>query len=164
LAAQDLERVVGVGEHVGLAADRREERPIRSDDECGPFRREWSHPFHPEELRDGPIRIGQEREVEAVLLVEFALSINLIGADSRSLGSELGELAGQVAEVAAFLRSAGRHGLGVEEQHDGTGLDEVGQVDRGAVLVGGGEVGNLISDVHENQPTGDPEAAGTLGR
>ena len=147
-----------MGEHVGFGADGGEEGLVRPDDERGPFGRERTHSLHTEEFRNGPVGVRQEREVEVVLLVEFALPINLIGADSRSLGPEFGELAGQVAEVAAFLRSARGHRFGVEEQHERTRLDQVGESDGCAVLIGGDEVRNPISDVHGTQPTGAHQA------
>ncbi len=144
-----------MGEHVGLTSDRGEERPVRSDDEGRSLGGERTHAFHAEGLGDGPLRVGEEWIVQVVLLVEFALPIDLIGADSRSGGVEFGELAGQVAEMAALLRSAGRHGLRIEEEDEWSRFDEIAELDLGTVLIGGGEVRDLVADVHAVNPSGE---------
>ena len=88
-----------------------------------------------------------------MLLGEVTLSINLIDADPRSLGSEFSELGGQIAEMTALLRSARSHGPQVEEQHQRAGFDQLGQRHVVAVLVLGGEVLDDIAHVHVGEST-----------
>ena len=121
-----------------------------SDHERHPLVRDGAQAFRPELCCDGAVRVGQQREAEAVLVVEGALPIHRIGADSHSPGTEFLELGGQVTEMTALLRSTGGHGLGVEEQHDRSRLDQIGQGDGGAVLVGGREFRHLVADVHRS--------------
>ena len=93
-------------------------------------------------------RVREQRKAEVVLLVEGLLPIHRIGADSHSLGSELGELGSQVAEVTAFPRSARCHRLRIEEQDNRPVREQPGQADRLALLIGRVEVRDDVSFVH----------------
>jgi len=86
------------------------------------------------------IRIGQQREAESVLLVECFLPTHRIGADPYALGAKFCELALQIAEVTAFLRSTRGHGLWVEEEDEGPALKDVRQTNLFSILVGRDEV------------------------
>jgi hypothetical protein len=81
------------------------------------------------------------------------------------LGAEFCELGRQIAKVTAFLRSAWSHGLGVEEQSDGTLAEQPAQAEALSVLIRCGEVGDFVTFSHETSriagldPTGAPPAA-----
>jgi hypothetical protein len=86
------------------------------------------------------MRIGKQREAEPILLVECLLPIHRIGADSYALGTEFCELALQVAEVTAFLRSTRGHGFWVEEEDEGSAFEKIRQTNLLPILVGRAEV------------------------
>ena len=102
------------------------------------------------------IRIGKQREAEPVLLVECLLPIHRIGADPYALSAEFCELALQIAEVTAFLRSTRGHGLWIEEEDEGPALEKVRQTNLLPILVGRAEVihdvvlGDTIGKILEN--------------
>ena len=137
-----------MGQHVRLAGDDVEDGAVGGDHERRALVGERADAPHAVPPGDGTVRIRQQRKAQPVGLIELSLPVNLIGADSHSLGTELGELGGQIAEVAALLGSPGCHGLRIEEQHDGTGLDQVGQRDQRTGLIGRLELGSLITDLH----------------
>ncbi len=75
-----------------------------------------------------------------MLLVECLLPTHRIGADPYALGAEFCELALQIAEVTAFLRSTRGHGLWIEEEDEGPALEKVRQTNFLPILVGRAEV------------------------
>ena len=131
--------------HVHLAADHRSQAAVGTDHERGPAVEQRARPLHAESACDGPVTVGQEREVEAVLLGEPLLALDRIGADPEPAGAEGGELAGQVAEVAALRGAAGGQGPGVEEQHHRSLSQLVGQADGAAVAGRQLEVGREVT-------------------
>ena len=66
----------------------------------------------------------------------------------RTVRPALGELPVLVAESAGLDGAAGSVGPGIKEEHDGFTL-EGGESDRLSVLVGQGEVGSFLVDVHD---------------
>ena len=153
MRSENLERSVGVGLHVGLARDLAEQSPVGVDDERPPLRRQRAGPFHPEPAADASVGVGEQRKTELVLVIELALPINLIGADSHSSGAELIELGAQVAEMTALLGSARCHCLRVEEQDDRPFLDQGRESDLGAVLIAGREVVDDLANLHASEST-----------
>ena len=63
------------------------------------------------------VGIRNEAIAESVLGGELLLRLGLIGRDPDDLGIGFGELVRCVAKLARLFRSAGRVGLGEEEQH-----------------------------------------------
>ena len=129
-----------MGVHVELARERLEHAAVRVDHERSPLARQRSEALQAKLLRDTAIRIREERKAEPVLFIECFLPIHRIGADSHGLSAEFLELGREIAEMAALLRSAGGHRFRVEEQNEGPVLQQAGQRDLGALLIGGAEV------------------------
>ncbi len=122
-------------QHVRLAANRTHESTITVDHEGGAPSRQRTHAPGSELTVDLTVCVAQQRKAQPVRFIELSLPINLISTDPHSLGTELGELGGQITEMAALLRSTRCHGLRVEEQHNGTGLDQVRERDGRTVLI-----------------------------
>ena len=99
-------------------------------------------------LGDSAVGIRQQREVERVLLAEFALTIHLVGTDTDALRARVRELRREVAEVAALLRATARQRLRVEEEDDGPLLQRVGELERAAVVGRELEVGCDVAGFH----------------
>ena len=103
----------------------------------------------PKGAGDGPVGIGQERKVEAVLRAELLLARHWVGADPDALCAEALELGGQVSEVAALRSATGREGTGIEEEDDRT-FPELGRKLPSAGVVGIElEVRNEVTGLHE---------------
>lgn len=134
--------------HVRLALDHFDDPSIRTDDKGVTLKRDRTKPLGTELFRDSLVRVAKQREAEVVGRVEFLLPIHRISADTHSLGPEFRELAGQVTEMTALLRSARRHCFGVEEQNNWPLSHQVRQRHRVAVLVRGREVLDEITFVH----------------
>ncbi len=113
-----------IGE-VGLAGHTGEKLRVGADDKGGPLARDGTHSFDAECLGDALVGIGQQRVPEGVGGIEFLLPTHRVGADTYAMGIEFSELASQIAEVAAFLRSTRGHCLWVEEQHHRTRFEQV---------------------------------------
>ncbi len=110
--------------HVQLTRERTNQALIRVDHESRTLAGQRTEALDSELLRDLPVGIGEQRKVEAVLLVEGFLPIHRIGADPYALGTERCELARQIAKVTAFLRSARRHRFRVKEQDDRPAIEQ----------------------------------------
>ena len=80
-----------------------------------------------------------------MLVAELLLALDRVGADADALGADRGELAGEVAEVAALLGAPAGQCLRVEEQDDRPLASSVGELARVAVLVGQLEVGYNVA-------------------
>ena len=72
---------------------------------------------HAKLVGDGLVLVGQERVRQLVLVLELLLGGRRVGGDAEYGDSGSGKLAVCVAEPARFYGSAGRVGLGKEEQH-----------------------------------------------
>ena len=81
---EGLKGLVGMGEHVGLAADHLYQATIRVNDERCSLSRQRTHPLRAELLVNLAVGIAQQREAKAVLVIEFLLPIHRISADSHS--------------------------------------------------------------------------------
>ena len=64
---------------------------VTSDNEGLPPIWERPQPFHPKLLRDGPIRIGCQRELQLINLVKFMLPVPRISAQSYHRGTNFFE-------------------------------------------------------------------------
>jgi len=89
---QRLQRIVGVEAHVQFAAHRPQHRAVAVDHERLALVGQGTPPDHAETLSDAAARVRQQREAQGVGVIELALPIHLIGADSHDAGSEFAEL------------------------------------------------------------------------
>ena len=96
------------------------------------------HP-HAVELADGVIGIGEQREVQVLLVVELLDLLDRIGRDADDLHAGGRVLGLAIADRAGLRRAARRVGLGVEVQDDRAAA-QGRQADGLAVLVGQLEV------------------------
>ena len=148
VVAENFEGFVSMPVHIELGMNGAEEPTIRADHEGGTLARQRSETLHAKQLGDLSVRVGEQGEAEVVLLVERFLPIHRIGADPYALGREFRELRFQVAEVAAFNRSARGHRFGVEEQDHRPVRQQFAQANGVPVLVGRNEVINEIVRFH----------------
>ena len=97
---------------------------VRTDEEC---RARNAHHFaaihvlffeDAEFLRDLPFLVGQQGVRQVVLFFKLELCLRRVGGDAENDQSGLLQFAVCVAEPARFNGSAGRVGLGIEEQHN----------------------------------------------
>ena len=91
---------------------------------------------------DRVVLVGEQREAEAVLLVELGLLGRLVGADAEHGG--VADVAEDVPHPAGLRRAAGRVGLRVEE-HEHLATLERREVDVVARLVGQLDRGGLVT-------------------
>jgi len=157
---EGLEGPVGVHVHADLALDGRQDAAVGADDEGGPLggRQRREPPADTELGGHRPVGIGQQREVERVLVGEPLLLLHLVGTDADALGAHLVELGLQVPEVAALGGAPRGHGRRVEEQHHRAVLQEVRQTADRPVLIGELEVRSQVTFVHaERLAVGVPD-------
>jgi len=69
------------------------------------------------------IRVGQQREVHVVLVVERLDRFDRVGRDAEDDRVVGGVGVGMVADRAGLRRAARRVGLGIEVEDDGTALE-----------------------------------------
>ena len=81
------------------------------------------------------VGVGEEGEVEAVLVAELAVARHVVRRDPQHHGARGLEVRGAVAEGARLLGAAGRVVLGIEVQHHGLAA-EIGELDLAAVVGG----------------------------
>ena len=88
--------------------------------------------------------VGEEGEVETVLVAEPAVARHVVGGDPQDHGPLGLQLRGAVAEGAGLLGAAGRVVLGIEVEHHGPAA-EVGQPDLPAVIGGHREIRGVVA-------------------
>jgi hypothetical protein len=147
--AQRRQRAIRVAGHVQFAVDHSKQRAIRIDHEGRSLARQRTHALHAKLPGDAAVWIGEQRKPEGVLFVEGLLPIHRIGADPRSLCTEFCELAGQVAEMAAFQGSARCHRLRIEEEHQRPVGQKASQGDRSTRLIDGREICDALVFPHD---------------
>jgi hypothetical protein len=150
VGGQSLQSLISVGVHVGLTGDLGNQPAILGNDECRPFRGQWSRPAHAELSGNLSLRVREQGKSQIVGGVELFLSIRPINADSHDLRTELCELRRQVTEVTALLRSARRHGLYVEVQDQRTVGKKIGEVHESAVLIDRFEILDNFTRTHRD--------------
>ena len=91
------------------------------------------------------VLVGQQREAQAVLLVEAGLACGRVGADAHD--GRVPHLVGDVPQAASLLGASRRVGLGIEVDQMGRlpPLGRFGEVELLSVLVQQGEVGGLVT-------------------
>src|SRR5690606_34070028 len=143
------EGLVGVGVHLHLALDDAEHGAVGVDHEGLPLGGQGADlALDVEGGGDLAVGVGQERVPQGVLGGELGLPGDVVGGDPHRSGAEFVEFGGEVAEVAGLGRAAGRHRHRVEEQHYGAVFEQARERAFAAGLVGEGEVGGGVSDVH----------------
>src|SRR4029079_7899741 len=99
---------------------------------------------HAPRLGDLAVLVGDEWEVEALLLAELGVALDAVATDADDAGAEFLVHLLAIAKVARFLRASRRHVLRVEVHHDGLSL-ELAEVERPLVRLAL-ERGRLLSD------------------
>ena len=90
------------------------------------------------------VGVGQQREVQRILLHELRMALFVVGADAEYRDRELPEAGKIVAEGAGLARAAGRIVLRVEVQHVALALER-GAVDDVAGVARQGEIRGLVA-------------------
>lgn len=98
-------------------------------------------------ILDHPIGVRENGELQTIASGEGSVRLDRISRDANDLGALTDEDLVLVAEGANLLSAFGGAVLGVKEQNHGGLADELGEVNRLAVLVQQGEVGGgLLTD------------------
>ena len=121
---------------ISLAMLARMRRSLSMTNVARRFGRNPTLRFTPNASATLPVGIGQQREVEAVLVGEGLLLVDDVGADPDPARADLGELVRQIAEVTTFARAPRGHRRRIEEQHDGPVGEQIDEAALGARLIG----------------------------
>ena len=113
-------------------------------------------------LGDGVVRVGEQREVEVLLVVELRDRRDRVGRDAEHGHAGGLVVAAVVADAARLRRAPGGVGLGIEVEDDGPAA-QAREAHGGAVVVGELEVGGLVAGLdHGRRVSGrarGPDAA-----
>lgn len=102
---------------------------------------------HVEVLADRLVGVCEQGVGQAVFFLKLLLRFNGVAGDAKDDDASILKLLEVVAKAAGFDGAARGVGFGIEEEDDGL-ADEVGEVDGVAVLVGEGEVLDVVADLH----------------
>ena len=138
---------------------RAQDPPVRVDDEGRPLVEQRARSLDTEQTGDRPIGVGKERIPELVLSRELLLALDGVGTDAQPACPECRELRSDVAEMTAFLGAPRREGLRVEEQHNGSLLQLLGQTHRRAFLRRQFKIGSQVSFAHGRDTTASSGSA-----
>ncbi len=134
--------------HVAFTSNHPEHPTITIDDEGPSLVWQRARPLDPELTGDPPVNVGEKHKSELIGFIKGKVSIRRIDADSHYRSPNFFEFFAQVPEVTAFLSSTRSHGLGEEEHHHRSRLQQIKETNFFAELIGGFEISRCVTYLH----------------